>query len=281
LSVIGMTESSGTDTMIVSTGNELYALIVADSILDLANGWTAAEFNIFGAGNYEEAAINAGSTIVVATSVSDGNTSAPTCSNQGFSGESNSLTLGLCCPVSGASPGIIVLESNTDATSSCATLTGTSTPNLTLTGNGTIAASNQASYKLVVGNNSSQAAASVIISTQVPYGTSLVSGSSPDCTLANAAGGQYTQINCILASIAANASAAFYIDIQLPSGDLVNNTKLTFSIISQGGNLVPNDATVSITAAPPATDGPLPLWALGALGGGLYGVASRRLNRTT
>jgi hypothetical protein len=34
-----------------------------------------------------------------------------------------------------------------------------------------------------------------------------------------------------------------------------------------------------IASEPPDTDGPLPLWALGALGTGLFGVASRRLKR--
>jgi hypothetical protein len=155
---------------------------------------------------------------------------------------------------------------------------------LALTGGGTIINNNQANYAIVVHNTGFQAAAGVIVSTQVPNGSTLVlTGSSPGCTpvINNPINQTTQQITCVISSISASASAALYIDIQLPSGDLVSNTNLTFAVISQGGNLTPSNASVGITAVPPDTDGPLPLWALATLGAGLLGIASRRLKRAT
>jgi hypothetical protein len=53
-----------------------------------------------------------------------------------------------------------------------------------------------------------------------------------------------------------------------------------------GPNGVENSSTITITvtggssgSSSNSTDGPLPLWALGALGAGLVGIASRRLKK--
>jgi len=114
LAVTG-TVASGTDTVIMSTGSGQLHATGQDSVLNLAQGWHAAEYNIVGDGNGSAATFNSGSTIVVKLSVADGTSAAPTCAaNSGTTGETNSLTLvNPCCPIGGtSSPGITFTESS-------------------------------------------------------------------------------------------------------------------------------------------------------------------------
>jgi hypothetical protein len=107
----GQAASSGNDTVTMAVSGTLYSTSGADSVLNLASGWQAAEFNIVGDGDGAEAVFNAGATIRVLAGIEDGTTNAPSCSAIGFAGETNSLTLGnTCCPIGGASPGITFVE---------------------------------------------------------------------------------------------------------------------------------------------------------------------------
>jgi hypothetical protein len=121
LSLTGNAVSGGLDTVIVSTGSDLYSASGEDSMLNLAQGWNVAEFNIFGGAGGGEANFNPASTIVVRTSVDDGTMNAPLCVTEPFPGETNNLTLvPPCCPQGGASPAIEFSESNAaGATSAC------------------------------------------------------------------------------------------------------------------------------------------------------------------
>ena len=93
LSITGKAVSGGNDTLILSTGNRLYTLQGEDSVLDLALGWQAAEFNLVGDCCGVEADFNAGSTIVVKTAVDSGYAKSPACMYEGFTGETNNLNL--------------------------------------------------------------------------------------------------------------------------------------------------------------------------------------------
>jgi hypothetical protein len=108
------TAGSNTDTVTLSTGSgsgHLYTQNPMESVLDLARGWLAAEFNIYGDADGSEAVLNTGSTINVQISVDDGTTVAPTCLAKAFTGESNNLTLTTPShPIGGASPGIMFTE---------------------------------------------------------------------------------------------------------------------------------------------------------------------------
>jgi hypothetical protein len=99
-------------TLIFSIGSTLYRVQAADSMLNLAPFWNTAEFNIFGVGGGSQATFNAGSTIVVRNSVTNGTGMPQTCVNNGngFTGETNNPSLGACAP--SASPGIVFTESN-------------------------------------------------------------------------------------------------------------------------------------------------------------------------
>ena len=92
LSLTGQANSGGTDTIIMATGSNLYSAQNGGSILNLAQGWQAAEFNIVGDCCLTGATFNRGSTTVVRTSVDYGIPSAPNCLAAGFTGETNNLS---------------------------------------------------------------------------------------------------------------------------------------------------------------------------------------------
>jgi hypothetical protein len=85
-------QAGATDTVIMWVGNVAYTSS-DPSVLNLAAGWQDAEFNIFGDCCGSQVAFNAGSTVVVKTSVDNGTLLAPSCVMQGYTGETNSLTL--------------------------------------------------------------------------------------------------------------------------------------------------------------------------------------------
>jgi hypothetical protein len=89
------TAPSGTadDTVTVSIDGVLHSVSGQSYFPDLAQHWNTSEFNIFGPGNGSQAAFNAGATIVVRTAMNIVATSAPSCDVEGFTGETNNLTL--------------------------------------------------------------------------------------------------------------------------------------------------------------------------------------------
>jgi len=113
LSLTGTVVSGGTDTVMISTGSGHVSATGQDSVLNLAQGWNTAEYNIFGTGGGSQANFNSGSTIVVRISLVDGSPAAPTCPGNDNTGETNSLTLvNPCCSIGGTSPGIMFTESS-------------------------------------------------------------------------------------------------------------------------------------------------------------------------
>ena len=123
---------SGGDTITLSTGDFQF-LVQSSDVLNLAQNWTAAEFNILGDGSSSQANFNAGAATAVRISVKDGTTNAPTCVREGFTAETNNLKLvPPCCPFGGASPAVVFWQSsNPDATSLCARGTSTGDTHLT------------------------------------------------------------------------------------------------------------------------------------------------------
>jgi len=104
---------------------------VGINAVDAAAGWTDAEFNVFGDGGNSSGGGQAGfgtnSTITVKTVVHNGTKNAPTCSVEGFTAETNNLTLvGTPSIAIQPSPTIEFNESNASGGSaaSCATAAG-------------------------------------------------------------------------------------------------------------------------------------------------------------
>ncbi|MDR3526419.1 MAG: hypothetical protein P4L57_04000 [Rhizomicrobium sp.] len=91
LSITG-TVSGGGDSISFSTGGSVYTA-AGDNSVNAAAGWTAAEYNVVGDCCGSQANFNAGTTMVVRTSVDNGTLAAPSCVLEGFTGETNNLTL--------------------------------------------------------------------------------------------------------------------------------------------------------------------------------------------
>jgi hypothetical protein len=118
LRVTGNANAGGTDSIVISApaGEGGSNAANEDSVLGLAKGWQAAEFNVFGDCCGTQANFNGGTTIVVRTTVINGTTNAPTCTSNGTTGETNNLTLATpCSTVGGTSPAVVFKESNPPA----------------------------------------------------------------------------------------------------------------------------------------------------------------------
>jgi hypothetical protein len=114
LSLTGQANSGGMDTIIMATGTNLYSAQNDDSALNLAQSWQFAEFNIFGDCCGTEASFNSGSTIVVRTSVDHGSPAAPSCSDGGFTAETNNLNFVQlsATPPTESLPAVVFTQSN-------------------------------------------------------------------------------------------------------------------------------------------------------------------------
>src|SRR4051794_20787654 len=104
--------------MFVNSTTPTAAVTNAASTLNLAAVWKDAEFLVVGDCCNAQANFNAGSTIVVRTTVHHGRKNAPSCQSEGFTGETNNLNLvGTPSVGTGASPAIVSRQSNTETTS--------------------------------------------------------------------------------------------------------------------------------------------------------------------
>ena len=113
LSLTGSASSGGTDTVIMTTAAGNLSAANQDSVLGLASKWKGVEFIIVGDCCSSEAYFNSGAKVVVRTNVSDGSANTPACVSEGFTGETNNLTLAPSCSAyGGTSPYIEVTESN-------------------------------------------------------------------------------------------------------------------------------------------------------------------------
>jgi hypothetical protein len=116
LVLTGTATAGGVDTVYMSTTGPTGSTISAtssDSTLKIALDWSGAEFGVFGDGNAMSANFNAGSTVTVQTAPHNGTTNAPTCHLEGYTGETNNLTLvGTPALTIGPSPAIRSTQSN-------------------------------------------------------------------------------------------------------------------------------------------------------------------------
>jgi hypothetical protein len=126
----GTAVNGGNDTVTLSVGNppQVFAAAAPDNIVNLSQFWQRAEFNIVGDCCGSQANFNNGSTLVVRTALNEGSKLKPTCEQQGFTGETNNLTLvgtpAMVPPVT--LPSIVFTESNAPGgtPSSCAASDG-------------------------------------------------------------------------------------------------------------------------------------------------------------
>ncbi|MGO9316825.1 MAG: hypothetical protein ACLPXT_03840 [Terracidiphilus sp.] len=120
ITLTGTANAGGMDNFHIAVGSDIYSGANEDNILNLAQGWTTAEYNIFGDGGGSGVSFNSGSTIVVKTSVNNGTANSPSCVEEGFTGETNNLNLvNPCCPYGGPTPNIQFMQTNAGHTAVC------------------------------------------------------------------------------------------------------------------------------------------------------------------
>jgi hypothetical protein len=232
---------SADDSVTLSIGNQLYSVTGSDYFPDLGKHWNTSEFNVLGFGGGTEAEFNAGSTIVVRTAMNSG-TAAPACVAEGFTAETNNLTLvGTPTSESGAEwPSIVFTESNAGnpSTASCSAI-GVAPVSATAT---TID-SGQSTTLTVTPTGSGPFTYQWYVTASATTGTPVSGATSASLT------------------VSPGATTSYWVQITGPSG------------------LVEYGQTTTITVEPSvsASDAPLPLWAVGALGAALFALSRRSL----
>ena len=109
----GTATANGNDVLVFTVGKKAYRTQGSDTVVDLASGWNASEFNIIGDGGGSQANFNSGSKMTVEIQVNNGTGNAPVCqSDAGTTGETNNLNLGSCTANGGATPNIQFTQSN-------------------------------------------------------------------------------------------------------------------------------------------------------------------------
>jgi hypothetical protein len=117
-SLQGSASGGGSDVVTLTLGAHAYAVSNSDSVVHLASSWNTAEFGIFGDGDGTQASFSAGTTLQVMTATNNGTTLAPSCSFEGFTGETNNLNL-VKTPkrLAGSTPAILSEQSNVKTSS--------------------------------------------------------------------------------------------------------------------------------------------------------------------
>ena len=126
LELFGLANTTGSeDQVVMVVAGKAYSAFNPASMLNLYQFWSEAEFNIVGDCCSSQANFNAGSSLVVRTSVDTGTSSAPSCDGQGFTGETNNLNF--ASPpgaAKGAFASVVFTESSSGAAGSpCASAT--------------------------------------------------------------------------------------------------------------------------------------------------------------
>ena len=122
LSLSGSAKSGGKDEVELTIGGHATLATGKDSKIDLAHFWNTSEWDVFGDGGGGEAFFGANTSFEAVTKLTATSSSAPTCDKEGFTGETNNLTLA-ATPALGSesSPTMGSKQTNgTTGTASCA-----------------------------------------------------------------------------------------------------------------------------------------------------------------
>ncbi|WP_266159897.1 hypothetical protein [Dyella silvatica] len=115
MKLAGAVSANGSDTVTLTVGKDVYSNKVSDKTVYAALWWKGTEFTLVGNGGGSQASFNKGSSIKMNLAINDGSTKAPKClgpKGQGYTGETNNLTLGACTAAGGTSPSISFTASN-------------------------------------------------------------------------------------------------------------------------------------------------------------------------
>jgi hypothetical protein len=116
LALGGTAKHGGTDEAVAFFGDHAVKATVHDSLTDISQVWSDAEFNVVGNAGGSRADFNSGAALLVGVLLDYGSSSAPKCQPPskilGTTGETNNLSLGECIAKGGKSPFIEFVEGN-------------------------------------------------------------------------------------------------------------------------------------------------------------------------
>jgi hypothetical protein len=119
--------SGGNDAVSLSVGSGKAVTVTGkDSKVDLAAYWNTTEWGVFGDGGGSAADFGSGNTLEAQTALTSTGSGAPSCVEEGFTGETNNLTL-TATPALGSESSPTMASEQTDGTTSgpsCATAAG-------------------------------------------------------------------------------------------------------------------------------------------------------------
>ena len=119
--------SGGNDTVSLSVGSgQASSVNGSDSVVDLASYWNTTEWGVFGDGGGSAADFGSSNTLEPVTTLTATSSAAPSCVEEGFTGETNNLKLAATAALgSESSPTMASEQTDGSAgTASCATAAG-------------------------------------------------------------------------------------------------------------------------------------------------------------
>lgn len=129
------TVTATTDTLLLTLAGGLATANATDTVVDLSQAWSSAEFNVFGDCCGTQANFSARTTMVPRITLTDGSKNPPICQVNGFTGETNNLSFGPNPPAASAvGPALLFTQSSGGAAQGCAAATsiGDTRPRLTV-----------------------------------------------------------------------------------------------------------------------------------------------------
>jgi hypothetical protein len=119
--------SGGEDAVSLSVGSGSATTVTgSDSVTDLASFWNTTEWGVYGDGGGSAADFGSSNTLEAQTALTSSSSAAPSCVEEGFTGETNNLTL-TATPALGTESSPTMASKQTDGTAgsaSCATAAG-------------------------------------------------------------------------------------------------------------------------------------------------------------
>lgn len=116
----GSAASGGNDAVSLSVGSGRATTVTGrDSKVDLAANWNTTEWGVYGDGGGSAANFGAGTTLEAQTALTSSSSSAPSCVEEGFTGETNNLSLA-ATPALGSESSPTMASEQTNGTSGAA-----------------------------------------------------------------------------------------------------------------------------------------------------------------
>jgi hypothetical protein len=219
------------------------------NLVNAAAGWTDAEFNVFGDAGGGQANFGANSTLRVRTTVHNGTKTAPACSAESFTGETNNLTLVGTAPIlTQPSPAVEFTESNVaGSTAACVTAAGIGDTHLSTFGG--LLYDFQASGDFVL----AQTDKDFVVQARQVSGAPSWPDASVNKAVATRMGGTRVAVCTAPSRLAVDGISTEVVDgktLSLPSGVGIMRTGNVYVVVDQSGNSMRaevNDTYINVT----------------------------------